>query len=152
MPIPEPTSLREEVTTLIKSWPSTDNKPPFTTGELIVVAFVVSEKDEMEQNEAHSWILYTFPYDRRLVDGKYTEYVGRRAYVSSGIIPADSMERLQLSVGSLVKLEDRGSLGLTLAGLLKKLLRLRQSLCWEGTRSVGAEEQEPLVVGNGGSR
>ncbi|GIZ47008.1 hypothetical protein CKM354_001011000 [Cercospora kikuchii] len=62
VPTPAPTSLRDEVAALIEPWRNTDKKPPFTTGELIVMTFVMSDKEEMSDKEIHSSILRRFSY------------------------------------------------------------------------------------------
>ncbi|CAK1366645.1 hypothetical protein CB0940_09000 [Cercospora beticola] len=62
VPTPEPTPLRDEVAALIEPWRNADTKPPFTTGELIVIVFVIMGKEQMSETEIHSNILRRFSY------------------------------------------------------------------------------------------
>ncbi|CAK1366331.1 unnamed protein product [Cercospora beticola] len=81
VPTEEPTPLCEEVATLIEPWLKTDaefwydtdSEPPFTTGQLIVFAFVMSNKEKMTRNEVHRWILRTFQYYRDIAIDEYTQ-------------------------------------------------------------------------------
>ncbi|PPJ52029.1 hypothetical protein CBER1_10396 [Cercospora berteroae] len=62
IPTTEPRPLRDEVAALIEPWRNTDTKPPFTTGELIVMIFVITGREEMSDKEIHSSILRRFAY------------------------------------------------------------------------------------------
>ncbi|PPJ50745.1 hypothetical protein CBER1_08123 [Cercospora berteroae] len=74
-PTEEPTLLRDEVAALIEPWIETDAEPPFNTGQLIVFAFVMSNKTTMSQNEIHRWILRTFQFYRDLALDGYLEAI-----------------------------------------------------------------------------
>ncbi|GIZ49306.1 hypothetical protein CKM354_001233800 [Cercospora kikuchii] len=59
--------LREEISDLITPWLESEEKPPFTTGELAVFALVYSDYP-LGADDIHFWILNTFTYyeDRAL--------------------------------------------------------------------------------------
>ncbi|CAK1366334.1 unnamed protein product [Cercospora beticola] len=60
-PTPQPRSLKDEILELIQPWRYSNEKPPFTTGELIVMMLVISGiAMRLEDIEIH--ILSTFDY------------------------------------------------------------------------------------------
>ncbi|KAF2206797.1 hypothetical protein CERZMDRAFT_88993 [Cercospora zeae-maydis SCOH1-5] len=62
VPAEEPTTLRDQVEAVIQPWRAAINKPPFTTAQLIVFAFVVEGQEEMRRMKIYAWIVATFRF------------------------------------------------------------------------------------------
>ena len=62
----EETDLYDEITTLMKPWRDEDREPPFSLGELTIMALFVS-KEELDIHDIAAWIFSKFKYHQNQV-------------------------------------------------------------------------------------
>ncbi|GIZ47315.1 hypothetical protein CKM354_001041000 [Cercospora kikuchii] len=76
-PTPEPPPLRDEVLQLVGPWRDSSEPPPFTRGELVVIALILIDDGPVALEEVHRKIYQTFGHYR---DQALSEYL-RPVYV-----------------------------------------------------------------------
>ncbi|GIZ47102.1 hypothetical protein CKM354_001020200 [Cercospora kikuchii] len=90
-PAAQPRALKDEVEELIRLWRHSKHKPPFTTGELVVIAHVLSDLKPQRLKEIHYKILSTLAYYNRRALLAFTDQFDAEASASY-----DSEEKSQL--------------------------------------------------------
>lgn len=71
--------LKEEVLEAIAPWRDSINKPPFSTGELIVITLVVGDLKPQSMHDIHVEILSAFKYYSRAVVASYVSHLEEQA-------------------------------------------------------------------------
>ncbi|CAK1366551.1 unnamed protein product [Cercospora beticola] len=92
-PAAEPRPLNGEVEELIRPWRRSEHKPPFTTGELVVIAHILSDLEPQRLKATQYTILSTFAYYRRRALLAFTDMLD---VVASDSYDPDFEERPQL--------------------------------------------------------